>query len=134
MTSRRCTLVEEGARELLQLNGYSVWIVPVHFNKRFPPAHLVAQRPTGEKRFIRIRKKSRKAPTIESVTRTFWRDIVLFRKHLASHPEETGLRCECWVYTLEYGFRCFEVRADHIREIPKLLSHSTAASRAGGAA
>ena len=47
MTSRRGTLVEEGARELLQMHGYTVRVIPPGFNKKFPPAHLVATLPIG---------------------------------------------------------------------------------------
>ena len=53
MTSRRGTLVEEGARELLQVHGYRVRVIPPGFDKKLPPAHLVAERDSGEKRFIR---------------------------------------------------------------------------------
>ena len=48
MTSRRGTLVEDGARELLRLHGYAVDVIPPGFNKKYPPAHLVATLPTGE--------------------------------------------------------------------------------------
>ncbi|MDO8872297.1 MAG: hypothetical protein Q7V05_16255, partial [Methanoregula sp.] len=47
-------------------------------------------------------------------------DIVLLRKYLTRHLKETGLHCEIWIYTLHYGFSCFEVLMDSIREIPKL--------------
>ena len=67
MTSRRGTLVEEGARELLQVHGYTVDIIPPGFNKKFPPAHLVATRPSGETRFIRIRKFSHLPSTVDTV-------------------------------------------------------------------
>jgi hypothetical protein len=33
MTSRRGTLVEDGARELLRLHGYAVDVIPPGFNK-----------------------------------------------------------------------------------------------------
>jgi hypothetical protein len=47
MTSRRGTLIEQGARELLQFHRYAVRVIPFGFNKRFPPVHLVATRPSG---------------------------------------------------------------------------------------
>ena len=134
MTSRRGTLVEEGARELLQVHGYSVWIVPVHFNKRFPPAHLVATRPSGETRLIRIRKISHKAPTVETVVLKCGLDILQFRKHQSRHVGETGFHCEIWLYTLHQGFCCFEVLPDSIREIPKYSLVTSSMSEIGGVA
>lgn len=134
MTSRRGTLVEEGARELLQLHGYTVRIVPPGFNKKYPPAHLVAERPEGETRFIRIRKISRLPPTADTVELKCWFDLAQFRKHIRKHPGKAGYHYEIWLYTLRHGFRCFEVLMNSIREIPKLSLTSTTASRAGGVA
>ncbi len=134
MTSRRGTLVEEGARELLQLHGYTVRVIPPGFNKKYPPAHLVAERPMGETRFIRIRKIAHLSPTAETVEQKCWLDLVQFRKHIRQHPGTAGLRYEIWLYTLRHGFRCFEILMDSIREIPKLSLTSPAASRARGAA
>lgn len=134
MTSRRGTLVEDGARELLQVHGYSVWVVPVYFNKRFPPAHLVATRPSGETRLIRIKKISHKAPTVETVELKCGLDIMQFRKYHSRHPGETGPSCEIWIYTLGCGFRCFEVLMDSIREIPKLRLVNPVVRKIGGVA
>ena len=119
MTSRRGKLVEEGARQLLQVNGYTVTVIPPGYNKGYPPAHLVAERTSEDKRFIRIRKISHLSPTIETVVMKCGNDLVQFRKHLSRHPEEAGLHCEIWIYTLGKGFRCFEVLIDSIREVPK---------------
>jgi len=132
MTSRRGTLVEEGARELLQIHGYTVRILPPGFNKRLPPVHLIATRPSGEIRFIRIRKVSRQPSTTEFIERHCATDIVQFRKHIAVHPGAIGLRCEIWIYSLTHGFRCFEVQMDSIREIPKISPHDPVVSRARG--
>ena len=134
MTSRRGTLVEDGARELLQLHGYTVRVIPPGFNKKYPPAHLVAERDSGETRFLRIRKISHRPPTEETVKLNCWPDIVQFRKYLSRHMRETGLRCEIWLYTLRHGFRCFEVLMEGIREIPKLPPARQAVSRGGGTA
>jgi hypothetical protein len=120
MTSRRGTLVEDGARELLQFHGYTVRVIPSWFNKRFPPAHLVAERASQETRYIRIRKISHRAPTVETIELKCGKDLSQFRKHLSRHAGETGPRYEIWIYTLGHGFRCFEVLIDSIREIPKL--------------
>ena len=38
MTSRRGTLVEEGARELLQVNGYTVRVVPPGVQQTVSPS------------------------------------------------------------------------------------------------
>ncbi|MCX6697693.1 MAG: hypothetical protein NTV84_09090 [Methanoregula sp.] len=121
MTSRRSTLIEEGARELLQLHGYTVRTIPPEFNKRYPPAHLVASRGTGETRFSRIRKISRRPTTVKTVESHCTKDLVQYRKHLFRHPEETGLHCEIWLYFLSYGFCCFEVLIDRVQEIPQFL-------------
>jgi hypothetical protein len=134
MTSRRGTLVEEGARELLQVHGYTVRVIPPGFNKRFPPAHLVATLPTGETRFIRIRKFSHLASTVKTVELKCSLDLVQFRKHIARHNGEAGFHYEIWIYSLTYGFRCFEVLMHSIREIPKLTLDGPAVSRAGGVA
>jgi len=119
MTSRRGTLIEDGARELLQVHGYTVRVIPSGFNKRLPPAHLVASRGTDETRYIKIRKISHLSLTVDIVQGKYHLDIVQFRKHLARHAGEPGLRCEIWIYTLYYGFRCFEIQKDIVREIPK---------------
>ena len=134
MTSRRGTLVEDGARELLRLHGYAVDVIPPGFNKKYPPAHLVATRPTGETRFIRIRKLSHLPSTIDTVMVKCRRDLAQFRKHIARHIGEAGFHYEIWIYSLTHGFRCFEVLRDSIREIPKLTLQDLSASRAGGVA
>ncbi len=134
MTSRRGTLVEDGARELLRLHGYTVEVIPPGFNKKYPPAHLVATQPTGEKRFIRIRKLSHLPSTIDTVMNKCSMDLAQFRKHLACHAHEAGFHYEIWIYSLTHGFRCFEVLRDSIREIPKLTFYGPGMSRAGGVA
>jgi len=134
MTSRRGTLVEEGARALLRLHGYAVDIVPPGFNKKYPPAHLVASRPSGETRFIRIRKFSKLPSTVDMVMQKCGLDLVQFRKHIARHSSETGFHYEIWIYSVSYGFRCFGVLRDSIREIPKLSLHGPVVLRAGGMA
>ena len=134
MTSRRGTLVEEGARELLQRHGYTVRVIPPGFNKKYPPAHLVAERDPGEKRFIRIRKFSHLASTAETVELKCGLDLVQFRKHISRNTGETGFHYEIWIYSLTHGFRCFEILRDSIREIPKLSLHRSCVSRVGGVA
>jgi hypothetical protein len=134
MTSRRGTLVEEGARELLQMHGYTVRVVPPGFNKKFPPAHLVATLPSGETRFIRIRKFSHLPSTADIIMAKCGLDLAQFRKHISRHIGEAGFHYEIWIYSLTHGFRCFEVLRDSIREIPKLSLHGPEVSRAGGVA
>ena len=119
MTSRRGKLIEEGARELLQIHGYTVRTIPPEFNKRYPPAHLVASRGTGENRHIKIRKISRRPPTVQTVESHCTKDLVQYRKYLSRHAEEHGLHCEIWLYFLSHGFCCFEVLMDSVREIPQ---------------
>ena len=120
MTSRRGTLVEQGARELLQVNGYTVRIIPCGFNKRLPPAHLVATKTTGETRFIRIQKISHQPICVDTVEHSCANDIVQFRKYIQRHPELKMLHCEIWTYTIYHGFRPFEVTLDSVMEILKL--------------
>ena len=120
MTSRRCTLLEEGVRELLELNHYAVRIVPVGYNRHFPPVHLVASRGPGETRYIRIRKVSSRSRTIQNIETTCRNEIVQYRKILSGSPGGTGLHCEIWVYSLHDGYHCFEVLTGSVREIPKL--------------
>ena len=134
MTSRRGTLIEDGAREILRMHGYSVVVVPPGFNKKNPPAHLVASRPSGETRFIRIRKFSKLPSTVDMVMQKCGLDLTQFRKHIARHAREAGFHYEIWIYSVSYGFRCFEVLRDSIREIPKLSLHGPGVSRAGGVA
>ncbi len=133
MTSRRGTLIEDTARELLQYNGYSVRILPPGFNKNLPPVHLIATHSSGETRYIRIQKVSRKVLTPESLERYCSNDLVQLRKSLAGNPG-AGPRCEIWIYTLTHGFRCFEILADDIREIPKLPLPTLAVTRSRGVA
>ena len=135
MTSRRCTLIEQGAMELLQINGFTVRVIPpVGFDRRLPPAHLVASRGLNETRYIRIRKISHTPVAVDTIATKYAGDIAMFRKHLLRHPGATGLHCEIWVYSLSYGFRCFEIQQESVREIPKLSRHSHPISPAGGAA
>ena len=121
MTSRRGTLIEDGARELLQMHGYTGRTIPPEFNKRYPPAHLVATRETGENRHIKIRKMYRRPSTVETVESHCTKDLVQYRKYLSRHAEDTGLHCEIWLYFLSHGFCCFEVLMDSVREIPQFL-------------
>ena len=134
MTSRRGTLVEEGARELLQVHGYRVRVIPPGFNKNLPPAHLVAERDSGEKRFIRIRKFSHLPSTVDMVMQKCGIDLAQFRKHITRHIGEAGYHYEIWIYSLTHGFRCFEVLLNSIREIPKLSLAGPVVSRVGGVA
>jgi hypothetical protein len=134
MTSRRGTLVEEGARELLQVNGYTVRVVPPGFNKRFPPAHLVATLPSGETRFIRIRKFSHLPSTADTIMAKCGLDLAQFRKHIARHIGEAGFHYEIWLYSLTHGFRRFEILMDGITEIPKFSLYTHARRHAGGVA
>ena len=117
MTSRRGTVIEEGARELLQMHGYSVRIVPSGFDRRVPPAHLVATK-AGETRLIRVRKISRLPISTATIEYHCTLDVVQFRKYLALHPGKTGLCCEVWTYSVSHGFRPFAVSLDTVREIP----------------
>jgi len=121
MTSRRGTVIEEGAREILQMHGYSVRIVPSGFDRRAPPGHLVATK-AGETRFIRVRKISRLPICPATIEYHCMQDVVLFRKYLAGHSGQAGLCCEIWTYTISHGFRPFAVFTDSVCEIPKVAA------------
>ncbi len=127
MTSRRSRLIEDGARELLQFHGYKVRVLPVGFNKRLPPAHLVATRPSGETRFIRITKLFHQSSSVQTVEQRCYVGLTQLRKHQALHAK-------IWCYSLSYGFRCFEVHKDSVREIPKLSLYTPVTRKAGGVA
>ena len=134
MTSRRSRLIEDGARELLQFHGYKVRVLPVGFNKRLPPAHLVATRPSGETRFIRITKLFHQSSSVQTVEQRCYVGLAQLRKHQALHAGETGLHYEIWCYSLSHGFRCFEVHKDSVREIPKLSLYTPVPRKTGGVA
>ncbi len=133
MTSRRSTLIEQGAKELLQVHGFTVRVIPpVGFDKRLPPAHLVASHGPDETRYIKIRKISHLPIAVDMIAIKYTGDIMMFRKHIARHAGETGLHYEIWVYSLSYGFRCFEVQKDSVKEIPKLSFYCPANPPTGG--
>jgi len=121
VTSRRCVLLEEGVRELLELEHYTVRIIPVGYKQRSPPVHLVATRGPGETRYIRIKKvihRSRIAQNIETRCRV---EIRLYRRILSGPEGIPGLHCEIWIYSTYDGFHCYEVLTGSVREIPKLV-------------
>jgi hypothetical protein len=117
MTSRRGRLIEEGARELLQLNGYSVQIIPHVFDQRYPPAHIIATHANGEILYIRIRKIAHWGSSVDILEMHFSHDIEKFRKFISRHPEMTNLHCQIWFYSLTYGFFRFDILKDEIREV-----------------
>jgi hypothetical protein len=120
MTSRRCIVLEEGVRELLELHHYTVRIVPVGYPHHSPPVHLVASRGPDETRYIRIKKVSRRLTTIQTIETKCRNDIVQYRKILSGSISGAGLHCEIWIYSLYDGYHCFEVLTGSVREIPKL--------------
>ncbi|MFA4861420.1 hypothetical protein [Methanoregula sp.] len=133
MTSRRCTLIEEGARELLQLNGYTVQVVPHGVNTRYPPVHLIATGPSGEVRLIRIRKIFHREVTPDTVSMDYPKDIAGLRNHLLRHSGMPENSYELWIYSVAYGFRCFEILSESVRKIQNLSWKGTVISRTNGA-
>ncbi|MCK9593961.1 MAG: hypothetical protein M0Q91_18325 [Methanoregula sp.] len=121
MTSRRCILLEEGVRELLELDHYTVRILPAIYNRHSLPVHLVASRGTGETRYIRIRKSYRRRRTIQNVETMCRTDIVIYRRILSWPGTGAGLHCEIWIYSPYDGYHCFEVLPGSVREIPQLV-------------
>lgn len=134
MTSRRCTLIEEGACELLQLHGYTVLTIPPGYNKRHPPGHLVASLSSGETRYIRIRKIFRRSSSVTTVESHCTKDLAQYRKHLSRHFGANGHHCEIWLYSLSNGFCCFEVLSDSVWEIPQFSLTMPAVPPVGGEA
>ncbi|MFA4826141.1 MAG: hypothetical protein WC593_13395 [Methanoregula sp.] len=134
MTSRRCALMEDVAREQLQLHGYSVRILPPGFLKLEPPAHLIATLPSGEMRLIRLWKITNQPSTIIDIERKYRVSIRLFRRHMSGHVPASERHYEIWIYTISYGFRCFEVLEHYIREIPKFPTNDPTVTVPGGVA
>jgi hypothetical protein len=124
MTSRRCIILEEGVRELLELDHYTVRILPAIYNRHSLPVHLIASQGPDERRYIRIRKSYRRRRTIQNVETMCWRDIVLYRRILSYTDRVAGLHCEIWIYSPYDGYHCFEVLPDSIREIPQLVPYT----------
>lgn len=121
MTSRRCTVLEQGAREQLMMNGYEVRILPTGQNKRQSPAHLVAGRLLGETRCIRIQKISHRSATIETVEDCCMRDIARYRSEMVRHPMDSTILYEIRLYSLPHRYHCFTILPDRIREIPNIM-------------
>jgi hypothetical protein len=117
MTSRRCTVLEQGACEQLRLHGYDVRITPAWRDPRLPPAHVVAVKREGETRYIRIYKMSARLANIYRVEECFAQLILRYRTEMACHPD-SPIRYEIWLYTVHYGYRCFAILPDRIQEIP----------------
>ncbi|MDO9326811.1 MAG: hypothetical protein Q7T80_17825 [Methanoregula sp.] len=134
MTSRRCTVLEQGALELLRLNGYEVRIDSTGQNQQRPLAHLVASQKAGETRYIRIRKYTRRAVTPDQVERCCLRDILRFRSAMAREHRDPSIQYEIWLYTLSHGYRCFEILPERIREIPRIPGKMAVRTHMGEAA
>ena len=134
MTSRRCILLEEGVREFLELNHYTIHVVPIGYNRRLPPSHLVATRGPDETRYIRIKKVSRHSKAIPHIETNCRKEIIQYRKMLDRSAGKTGLHCEIWIYTLWEGYRCFEVLKENVREIPQLPPDYPVSASSGGVA
>ncbi|MDO9550250.1 MAG: hypothetical protein Q7J03_04695 [Methanoregula sp.] len=118
MTSRRCTVLEQGASEQLRLQGYEIRIIPTGDGKRLPPAHLVASK-TAETRYIRIYKTSARLANIYRVEECISRAIRRYRTGMAQHPDSL-IRYEIWLYTVHHGYRCFAILPDRVQKIPPL--------------
>ena len=121
MTSRRCILLEEGVRELLELEHYTVRIIPVGYSQRSPPVHIVASRGPGETRYIRIKKVIHRSRTAQNIETRCRREIRQYRRILSEQEGIPGLHCEIWIYSPYDGFHCYEVLFGSVREIPKLV-------------
>ena len=132
VTSRRCIVLEEGVRELLEFHQYQVRIVPVGDKRHFPPVHLVASRGPGEVRYIRIRKISSKSRAIRDLEIRCRGEIARYRKILAGPARVTALHCEIWIYSPYGGYRCFEVLPGSIREITMLAPYTGVPCTDGG--
>lgn len=123
MTSRRCTVLERGACEQLQLSGYEVRILPHGKDQRFPPAYLVAGKKSGETRHIRIYKCSARLANIYRVEECFARviqryrtDTLLLRRLFPLGSKTTTLHLEIWISN-NGRFTCLEVLAEGLREV-----------------
>jgi len=133
VTSRRCIILEEGVRELLELDHYTVRILPAIYNRHSLPVHLVATRGPDETRYIRIRKSYRRRRTIQNVETMCRNEIVLYRRILSGTGDGASLHCEIWIYSPYDGYHCFEVLTGSVREISKLVPDNLESLQNGGA-
>jgi hypothetical protein len=118
MVTWSCSILEYEAHELLKGLGYKVHILQRMNNKHSMPLCVVAFRPPGETRFVRIRKVTRRPVIMKDVEDGCYREIVLFRKMLARSQPDPGLHCEIWIFSPRTGFHCYEVLRDSITVIP----------------
>ncbi len=119
MTSRRCTVLEQGACEQLRLHGYEVRITPSRGGTRRPLAHLTATKKFGETRSIRIYKISSRLANIYRLEECFGPTIRQHRTEMARHPDAT-IRYEIWLYLIHQGYRCFAILPDRVQQIPPM--------------
>lgn len=132
MTSRRCTVLEQGACERLRLNGYVVRILPYGTDQQRPLAHLIARKGSEETRYISIRKIYHRSVTIDEVEQCCRQDIIRYRSAMARHPVDSMIPYEIWLYTLSHGYHCFAILPDMIQEIPLGLGKIAVRIAVGG--
>ena len=118
MVARSCYILEFEAHELLRGLGYNVRILQTTHNKHGTTLCIVAFRKTGETRYVRIKKVTRRPAIITDVEARCCREVALYRRLLACIQPDPGLHCEIWIFDVQTGFHCYEVLRDSIREIP----------------
>ena len=135
MGIRRCYILEESVRELLEPQGYRVDLMTPGRSRKPLPVNMLASRSPDERRYIRIKKMSGKPFDFISVERFCKKEIPVYRRVLASRVNDRNLHFEIWIFVPSATFHCYEVLRDGVREIPALsLKNQLHTARAGGAA
>lgn len=118
MAARACHILEYEAQELLRADGYRTQVLPKNTAKNALPLCVVAFRPPGETRYVRVGAVRRKKPEPEDVERWCGKEIALYRTIQARMPVDPGLHCEIWIYAQRTGFHCYEITQGSVMEIP----------------
>jgi len=118
MVVRSYNILESEAKQLLRGVGYKCRILQKKNDRQGMPFGLVAFRTSGETRYIRIRKVTRRPATMKDVAARCDREIALYQRWLSRLQPDPVLHCEIWIFAVRTGFHCYEVLQDSIREIP----------------
>ena len=118
MAARACHILEYEAQELLRADGYRTQVLPKNNARNALPLCIIAFRPPGETRYVRVLTVDRKDPGPEDVERCCGKEIILYRTILARVPVDPELHCEIWLSAPKTGLHCFEITPGSIVPIP----------------
>ena len=122
-----------GPANCFKSTGTGSGFIPARFQQTVSPLILSQPIPPARPRFIRIRKLSHQPSTTETVERKCSNDLVTIPQTYRRSSRETRSQYRIWIYSVTYGFRCFKIRMNSIREIPKLSFRPVAIHKTGGA-